>query len=152
MAGLVVILTMADNHSAEVRSYNMSRIRSKDTKPELIVRQYLHAHGFRFRLHVSELPRKPDIVLPKYKTVIFVNGCFWHGHAGCPLFRIPSTRVDYWLPKINNNKKKDAEAYEQLKRDGWHVVIIHECEIRPANRQKTLTHLLSYLKAPAAED
>ncbi len=91
---------MTDTHSPEIRSYNMSRIRSKDTKPELIVRKYLHKNGFRFRLHVKTLPGKPDIVLPKYKTVIFVHGCFWHGHKGCKYFVIPKRNIEYWKNKI----------------------------------------------------
>lgn len=142
---------MADVHTPEQRSYNMSQVRSKNTKPELIVRKFLFSHGFRYRLHDRKLPGKPDVVMLKYKTVIFVNGCFWHGHTGCPLFKVPSTRVDYWLTKISNNRLKDANATEQLKRDGWHVVVIHECELRPAKRQKTLTYLLSYIKAPIAD-
>jgi DNA mismatch endonuclease (patch repair protein) len=90
--------------SKEVRSYNMSQVRSKNTKPELLVRKFLHAHSFRYRLHVKDLPGKPDLVLPKYKTVIFIHGCFWHGHKDCKYFVVPKTRTEWWLAKI---KKKD---------------------------------------------
>ena len=100
---------MTDVHEPEVRSYNMSRIRSKDTKPELIVRKFLFSKGYRYRLNVKSLPGKPDIVLPKYKTVIFVHGCFWHGHEGCKYFVVPKTRTKWWLEKINRNKQKEKE-------------------------------------------
>lgn len=98
---------MADVHNKATRSYNMSRIRGRDTKPEMLVRKYLHASGIRYRLHNKKLPGKPDIVLPKYKTVIFVNGCFWHGHENCKYFVIPKTRTDWWINKINQTKDRD---------------------------------------------
>ena len=100
---------MADVHSPEVRSYNMSMIKGKNTKPEMVVRKYLHSHGFRFRLHDKRLPGKPDIVLPKYKTVIMVHGCFWHGHEGCRYYIVPKTRTEWWLNKINRNKEVDTQ-------------------------------------------
>jgi DNA mismatch endonuclease (patch repair protein) len=98
---------MADIHSPLIRSYNMSRIRSKNTKPEMIVRKYLFSKGYRFRLHDKKLPGSPDIVLPKYKTIIFINGCFWHGHSGCRYFVIPKTRTQWWTDKINKNSTND---------------------------------------------
>ncbi|MES2454937.1 MAG: DNA mismatch endonuclease Vsr, partial [Bacteroidota bacterium] len=118
---------MADVHSKETRSYNMSRIRSKDTKPEMLVRKFLHAQGFRYRLHVKDLPGKPDIVLPKYKTVIFVHGCFWHGHEGCKYYVVPKTRTEWWLDKINSNIAKDDRSMNLLNDKGWKVTNIWEC-------------------------
>ena len=98
---------MSDVHTPATRSYNMSQIKGKDTKPELLVRQYLHARGLRYRLHDKALPGKPDLVLPKYKTVVFVHGCFWHKHEGCRYFVIPKTRTDFWLNKIGKNVVND---------------------------------------------
>ena len=115
---------MADVHTKAVRSYNMSRIRSKNTKPELIVRRYLFAKGYRFRLHRRDLPGKPDIVLSKYKTVIFVHGCFWHGHDGCKYFVVPKTKTDWWLNKIVRNRQMDIEHIKKLKSDKWNVIIL----------------------------
>lgn len=97
---------MTDVHSQETRSYNMSRIKAKDTKPELLVRKYLFCKGFRYRVNAKDLPGKPDIVLPKYKTVIFIHGCFWHGHEGCKYFVIPKTRTEWWTEKIRKNKER----------------------------------------------
>lgn len=119
--------TMADVHSIATRSYNMSRIRSKDTKPEMLVRKYLFSQGFRYRLHDKKLPGKPDIVLPKYKTVIFVHGCFWHGHANCKYYVVPKTRTDWWLEKINKNLANDKKAIKELKKAGWRVINVWEC-------------------------
>lgn len=107
----------------------MSAIRSKNTKPELLVRKSLHAAGFRFRLHGVNLPGKPDIVLPKYQTVIFVNGCFWHGHH-CKYFKAPKTRPEFWLSKIEGTRARDAVGIEKLKRLGWNVIVIWECAIK----------------------
>ena len=121
---------MADHLTKDKRSWNMSRIRSKDTKPELLVRSLLHRRGYRFRLHRKDLPGKPDIVLPKYKTVIFVHGCFWHRHKGCKRCTTPSTNKDYWLAKFERNVKKDRQNKAQLKKLGWNVVMIWECEIK----------------------
>ncbi|GAB3710150.1 very short patch repair endonuclease [Spirosoma flavus] len=137
---------MADNHSPSVRSYNMSRIKSKDTKPELAVRKYLFSKGFRYRIHDKRLPGKPDLVLPKYKTVIFVHGCFWHNHDGCRRAVIPKSRVDYWLPKIVRNKSRDAENTEKLKASGWKVLTLFECELKPKNVAETLESLLDQIK------
>ncbi len=119
---------MADNHSKEVRSMNMAHIRSKDTKPEIIVRRFLHRNGFRFRKNDKRYPGKPDIILPKYKTAIYVNGCFWHMHD-CNKFVLPKSNIDYWTTKLTNNKKRDLQHYELMKEKGWKVIVIWECEI-----------------------
>lgn len=132
---------MVDRHTAEQRSYNMSRIKSTNTKPELLVRKFLFAHGFRYRLNVAKLPGKPDIVLKKYKAVIFVNGCFWHGHEGCRYYVIPETKTEWWLDKINGTKKRDKQAYDSLIEKGWRVFIVWECELKSANRLDTLDRL-----------
>lgn len=123
----------------------MSRIKGKDTKPEILVRKFLHANGFRYRLHVKDLPGKPDIVLPKYKTVIFVHGCFWHGHEGCKYYVVPKTKTEWWLNKINGNKANDEKAIDALKKDGWKVITLWECELKPATIDKTLSNLLTLL-------
>lgn len=138
---------MSDVHSAEVRSYNMSRIKSKNTKPELVVRKQLHAAGFRFRLHVSDLPGKPDIVLPKYKTVVFVHGCFWHGHTKCKYFVIPETRTQWWLQKINRNKKLDLINGKNLKNLGWNVITIYECQLKRDKLEHTIAKVANKLKS-----
>jgi DNA mismatch endonuclease (patch repair protein) len=132
---------MADVHSRTVRSYNMSRIRGKDTKPELLVRKFLFANGFRYRLHDKKLPGKPDIVLPRYRTVIFVHGCFWHGHAGCRYFVVPKTRTEWWLEKIGRNIQLDKKYKHALENDNWQVIILWECELRPAMLNETLNKL-----------
>jgi len=134
---------MADVHSKETRSYNMSKIRSKDTKPELLVRKFLHAQGFRYRLHVKDLPGKPDIVLPKYKTVIFVHGCFWHGHDGCKYYVVPKTKTEWWLNKINGNISKDLSSRELLESKGWKVLEVWECELKKPIVNSSLENLLS---------
>lgn len=136
---------MADVHSKETRSYNMSRIRSKDTKPELLVRKFLHKNGFRYRLHVKNLPGKPDIVLPKYKTVIFVHGCFWHGHEGCKYYVVPKTRTEWWLEKIGRNIENDLKALQIFKTNGWKVVVIWQCELRKSNYEQSLNQLRNHL-------
>lgn len=121
---------MTDNISKERRSFVMSRVRSRDTKPEKIVRSVLFSMGFRFRLCQKNLPGKPDIVLKKYKTVIFVHGCFWHGHENCKNARIPKSNIDFWKGKIERNKQRFEEVSRQLREQGWNVVVIWECEIR----------------------
>jgi DNA mismatch endonuclease (patch repair protein) len=131
-------------HSKETRSYNMSRIKGKNTKPEMLVRKFLHAHGYRYRLHDKKLPGKPDIVLPKYKTVIFVHGCFWHGHKDCRYFVVPKTRTDWWLNKINSNITNDAKAARALKKEGWKIINLWECDLKPAKIKKTLSKLIKY--------
>lgn len=136
---------MADVHDKQTRSYNMSQIKGKNTKPEILVRKFLFSKGFRFRLHVKDLPGKPDIVLPKYKTIIFINGCFWHGHDNCKYFVIPKTRTDWWLNKIYGNKQKDSENFIQLSQIGWKIVTIFECELKRDKLNNTLNRLLDEL-------
>ncbi len=125
----------------------MSRIKGKDTKPEMMVRKYLFAKGFRYRLHVKGLPGKPDIVLPKYKTVIFVNGCFWHGHKGCRYFTLPKTNTEWWLNKIKDTQHRDKEKEIALNTAGWRVIIVWECELKPEQREATLHNLVSILNS-----
>lgn len=132
---------MADVHDVDTRSYNMSCVKSKNTKPEIWVRKYLFACGFRYRINVKRLPGTPDIVLPKYKTAIFVNGCFWHGHKNCRYFVIPKTRTEWWLDKINRNIERDQANFRALKKLGWRVVTIWECQLKPAIRDDTLLNL-----------
>ena len=136
---------MADVHSKAQRSYNMSRIRSTNTKPEMLVRKFLHANGFRFRLHVKNMAGKPDIVLPKYKTLIFVHGCFWHGHSGCRYFKIPQTRTQWWTNKININKANDTKAIKALEKDAWKVIVIWECKLKAGKAEETLANLIKFL-------
>ena len=114
----------------EKRSWNMSRIRSNDTTPELMVRSFLFRHGFRFRLHVKTLPGHPDIVLPKYKTAIEVRGCFWHRHPGCRQATTPSTNVEFWQAKFSRNIERDRKTEKQLKELGWHLIAVWECELK----------------------
>ena len=123
----------------------MSRIRSGDTKPEMLVRKCLHANGYRYKLHDKTLPGKPDIVLPKYKTIIFIHGCFWHGHTNCKYFVVPKTRTQWWLDKINRNKANDEKAIKALKKAGWKIITIWECQLKPAKLSKTLSSLLKRL-------
>ena len=127
-----------DVHSKEVRSYNMSCIKGKNTKPEEIVRKYLFSKGFRYRKNDKRYPGTPDIVLPKYKTVIFVNGCFWHGHEGCKYFVVPKSNTEFWLNKINRNIERDKEKISSLLNAGWRVFVVWECELKPMCREKTL--------------
>lgn len=136
---------MTDVHTKAVRSYNMSRIKNKDTKPELIVRKFLFSKGFRYRLHPRNLPGKPDIVLSKYRTVIFVNGCFWHGHENCKDFVIPKTKTDWWLNKIMGNKRKDLENTQKLIEAGWKTITIFECELKSVKLSESLNKLLDEL-------
>lgn len=136
---------MADNHSPEVRKYNMSRIRSKGTQPEEKVRKYLFSQGFRYRKNVKKLPGCPDIVLAKYKTVIFVQGCFWHMHD-CGRFHWPATNTDYWRPKILRNVERDRASQEQLSADGWKVLLVWECQLKPKQIQNTLEELVEAIR------
>ena len=131
---------MADNHSKEVRSMNMSHIRSKNSKPEELVRKYLFSKGFRYRKNVKTLPGCPDIVLSKYKTVIFVNGCFWHKHD-CPRFVWPSSNEDYWRPKIMGNVERDKRNIAELQQLGWTVLTVWECELKKKVIDATLEQL-----------
>ena len=136
---------MADNHTKEVRSMNMSHIRSSNTKPEEKVRKYLFSKGFRYRKNDRRLPGKPDIVLPKYRAVIFVNGCFWHKHD-CSRFVWPSSNVEYWKNKINGNVARDRKNYELLKSQGWDVIVVWECELKRKNFNQTMDSLIQILK------
>ena len=135
-----------DVHSKEVRSFNMSRIRSKGTKPEVVVRKFLFSMGYRYKIHDTKLPGKPDIVLPKYKTVIFVQGCFWHGHENCKDFVIPKTRTKWWLEKININKQNDYRNEITLKNVGWKVLHIWECELKSSVVENTFKLLINELQ------
>lgn len=137
---------MADIHSTKIRSYNMSRIRSKDTKPEILVRKFLFFHGFRFRLYDKSLPGKPDIVLKKYNTVIFIHGCFWHMHKRCKSFQMPATNVNYWYPKLLKNSEKDKAAIKLLKRSKMKVIVVWECELKINKAEKTLNSILTLLR------
>jgi DNA mismatch endonuclease (patch repair protein) len=137
---------MADVHNAETRSYNMSRIRNKNTVPELLVRKFLFANGFRFRINVKNLPGKPDIVLKKYKIVIFVNGCFWHGHEGCSLFVVPKTRTEWWMEKIGKNIANDCKAIKSLNETGWKIIVLWECDLKHSRISKTLAELPDLIK------
>ncbi|MDX2047031.1 MAG: DNA mismatch endonuclease Vsr, partial [Chitinophagaceae bacterium] len=150
-------------HDKATRSYNMSRIRSGNTKPEMLVRKFLHANGFRYRLHgyhpspegegkglsrhrrEVRLPGKPDVVLPKYKTAIFIHGCFWHGHKNCKYYVVPKTRTRWWLDKINRNKANDEKAVKALKKDGWKVITVWECGLKAGKLDKTLPGILQKL-------
>ncbi|HBG05159.1 MAG TPA: very short patch repair endonuclease [Geobacter sp.] len=120
---------MTDIISKERRSWNMSRIRAKNTKPEMVVRSALHKAGYRFRIHVPTLPGKPDIVLPKYKAVIFVNGCFWHRHLNCKHAYTPKSRQEFWQSKFQNNIARQEKVIHELHSLGWEVLLIWECEI-----------------------
>lgn len=120
---------MVDVLNSKQRRLNMSRIRSKDTKPEILIRSLLHEGGFRFRIHRKDLPGNPDIVLPKHHTIVFVHGCFWHGHK-CHMSKIPETRRDFWLNKISSNNERDRKAVKNLISIGWKVIIIWECSLR----------------------
>lgn len=126
--------------SKDKRSKIMSAIHSRNTKPELTVRKYLWRVGFRYRLNYNRLPGHPDLVLKKYRTCIFINGCFWHGH-NCQEFRPPKTNVNYWTKKINRNRERDKEEQKKLAEMGWHVIVVWECELKPDKREKTLTAL-----------
>lgn len=119
---------MTDTVSPEIRSQVMARVGSKDTKPELLIRQGLHARGFRYRLHVKGLPGKPDLVFPRYKCVVQINGCFWHGH-GCPRCRMPSSNVEYWNRKVARNKERDSSNRQSLLDQGWRVLTVWECAL-----------------------
>lgn len=130
-----------DNHTKEIRSYNMSQIKRSNTKPEVLVRKYLFAAGFRYRIDVKDLAGRPDIVLPKYKTVIFVNGCFWHMHKGCDKFVWPASNQEYWEKKLNGNKQRDLKNYEMLREQGWRVITIWECELRKTVADERLKKL-----------
>ena len=122
---------MTDTMTPSQRHVCMSHIRSKDTKPELKVRRWLWGHGYRYRLNVKSVPGKPDIVMRPYRTAIFVNGCFWHGHEGCKCSHIPKSNIDFWTSKIDRNRRRDQENYRVLQENGWQVIVIWECQLTP---------------------
>ena len=132
---------MSDHLTIEQRHKNMAAVKSKDTKPEMVVRKYLWSRGFRYRVNNPRLPGHPDIVLRKYHTCIFVNGCFWHGHEGCKYFRMPKTNTEFWERKISRNKERDREEQKKLARMGWHCITVWECELKGERREKTLESL-----------
>lgn len=126
----------------------MSRVRDKNTKPELLVRRFLHGQGFRYRLHVKDLPGKPDLVLPKYKTVIFVHGCFWHGHENCKKAALPQTRTEWWQNKIGSNKANDIKHSAALQKAGWTVLVVWECDLATTKINDTLNEIAQKLTSP----
>ena len=130
-----------DKLTKEQRHRCMSAIKSKSTKPELLVRKFLFSRGFRYRLNHPRLPGHPDLVLRKYRTVIFVNGCFWHGHEGCKSYKLPKTNVVFWKNKIMRNQSRDIEEMRQLAAMGWHCITVWECQLKPKVRQQTLDAL-----------
>ena len=132
---------MSDHLTIEQRHKNMAAVKSKDTKPEMVVRKYLWSRGFRYRVNNPRLPGHPDIVLRKYHTCIFVNGCFWHGHEGCKYFRMPKTNTEFWERKISRNRERDREEQKQLARMGWHCITVWECELKGERREKTFESL-----------
>lgn len=140
---------MVDRLTSEQRRLNMSRVRGRDTKPEFVVRRLLHRLGFRYRLHSGDLPGRPDIVLPKWKVVVFVNGCFWHGH-GCRLFKWPATREEFWRDKIGRNMERDAEVRRKLDELGWRVADVWECSVKGSGRlppEELADRLIGFLRS-----
>ena len=125
---------MVDVLTPEQRRHNMSRIRGRDTKPEMLLRRGLHAAGLRFRLHARDLPGRPDLVFPRFRAAVLVHGCFWHGH-GCPMCRLPATRPDFWVRKLEGNRARDQRTAEALARAGWRVMVVWECSLRGPARQ-----------------
>jgi DNA mismatch endonuclease (patch repair protein) len=136
---------MTDIYSKQKRSQIMSKISGKNTKPEIIIRKISHSLGYRFRLHKKDLPGKPDIVFPKYKKLIFVNGCFWHGHKNCKRSKLPTTNKKFWKEKIEGNKKKDQSNYYHIKKLGWDYLIIWQCVIKISNRNKLEKKIQKFL-------
>ena len=143
---------MADIKSKEARSYNMSQIKSKNTKPEEIVRKYLFSKGFRYRKNVRKLPGCPDIVLPGYKTVIFVNGCFWHRHPRCKYATTPQNNYEFWQTKFDKNVSNDRKHTEELLHAGWSVITVWECELKRPRFQETMDEIVSKLLANKESD
>ena len=134
-----------DVHDKQTRSYNMSQIKSKNTKPEELVRKYLFSQGFRYRKNDKQLPGSPDIVLPKYKTVIFVNGCFWHGHEGCKYFVWPKNNEDFWKNKIETNIARDKKKTDALEALGWKVIVVWECELKTQSKKDILQNIKKHI-------
>jgi DNA mismatch endonuclease (patch repair protein) len=144
---------MTDVLTPAQRRLNMSRIRGKDTKPELVLRHGLHLRGFRFRLHRRDLPGCPDLVFPRFRAALFINGCFWHGHD-CPMFKFPSTRTEFWAVKIAGNRERDAQALDNLSARGWRTLTVWECTLRGPMRRpvdEVLDGVVTWLRAGAAE-
>lgn len=137
---------MTDVVDSQTRSRMMAGIRSRDTKPELLVRRYLHAQGFRYRLNVRSLPGSPDLVLAKWRTVIFVHGCFWHRHPDCSFAYTPRSRQDFWLEKFEKNVARDAAAIKALEEAGWRVIVVWECSLRGAQRDAVLYKLMQKIR------
>ena len=135
-----------DIFSKSERSKIMSKVSGKDTKPELLVRKFLFSKGFRYRKNVKDLPGKPDIVMPKYKTIIFIHGCFWHGHEGCEAAKLPTSNVDYWTGKVASNIKRDIQNKQLLNALGWNVIVIWECQLKMKNQDKKLGQLVHKIK------
>lgn len=144
---------MADTMTPEQRHRCMAAIKGKDTKPEMLVRRYLHSLGYRYGLHNKKLPGSPDLVLRKYKTVIFIHGCFWHGHEGCKYYRLPKTNETFWREKIARNHQRDLESVTLLREKGWNVITIWECDLRNRDkREETLSrlhHELQHINSPS---
>ncbi|ATS10064.1 very short patch repair endonuclease [Porphyromonas gingivalis] len=143
---------MSDIYSKSKRSSIMSKISGKDTKPEILVRKYLFSKGFRFRKNVKDLPGKPDIVLSKYKTIIFINGCFWHGHENCKKATLPATNAKFWTEKISSNIDRDKRQQRELQDKGYKVLIVWQCELTADFRETTLSELLKKITAPMIEN
>lgn len=135
-----------DKITPEQRHYTMSRIRGKDTKPEILVRQYLFSEGFRFRKNDKRYPGHPDIVLPKYRTMVFVNGCFWHGHEGCKYYTVPKSNTEFWVSKIKRNQERDRSDREELEKNGWNVITVWECQLEKKVSEETLKDLALRIK------
>lgn len=143
---------MADVHSKKTRSYNMSQISSKDTAPETIVRKYLFSRGLRYRKNDQRYPGRPDIVLPKHKTIVFVNGCFWHKHIGCRYYVPPKSNCDFWDSKLEANRQRDIRNISTLRSNGWNVIVVWECELKKEKRAERLDHLFDQIVSSAIVD
>ena len=137
---------MADSVSKEQRSWNMSRIHGTDTSIEVMVRKHLFSKGFRYRKNDKALPGKPDIVLPKYKTVIFINGCFWHRHPGCKYATVPQNNHDYWIAKFDKNVLNDRKHADELSRLGWKIITVWECELKGQRFQETMDTISNMIR------
>jgi DNA mismatch endonuclease, patch repair protein len=140
---------MTDVHNKNTRSFNMSRIKGLDTKPELLVRKCLHGKGLRYSLHNKSLPGKPDLCFKKYMKVLFINGCFWHGHNNCKYFKLPATRTEWWKNKIEATRERDKRKIEELDDLGWNSLIVWECDLKPQKREQTLNSI--YLSVTKGE-
>lgn len=143
---------MADKMTQEQRSNCMRRIKSKNTRPEMLVRRFLFSHGFRYRIHVRQLPGTPDLVIVGLRTCIFINGCFWHGHEGCKYYAIPKTNTEFWINKVKRNKARDHEVQRLLASMGWHSIVIWECDLNAVKRESTLESLLFTLNKIFLQD